>query len=264
MPVIRMLLLLLLSLFTACEKIIDVDLRAAPPQLVIEANITDQSGPYYVKLSHTVASQDSNNFPPITHALVNISDNVGNEDILEEVSPGLYQTNSIEGIPGRLYRLKVIAEGKEYSASSTMPAPVVLNDITIEEGGFIGETENDVVVWFQDAEGMKNHYRFVAWKNDLPFNRPYVFEDKGYDGKYLRYAFEPDEDNETLKIASGDQLTVEMHGVDPDVYLYFLTLSQYTGEGPPTAPGNPISNISGGALGYFSAHTVSRKSVIVQ
>jgi hypothetical protein len=27
---------------------------------------------------------------------------------------------------------------------------------------------------------------------------------------------------------------------------------------------NPISNIDGGALGYFSAHTTSRKSVIVQ
>jgi hypothetical protein len=250
--------------FTACEKIIDVELREAPSQLTIEASITNQPGPYYVKLSRTIGFQDPNNFPPVTQAVITISDNIGNEDVLEEVSPGLYQTDSTEGIIGRSYRLIVRTEGKEYTASSTMPEQVELRDVTIEEGGFVGETENDVVVWFQDALGMKNHYRFVAWKNDLPFNRAYVFEDKGYDGEYLRYSFEPDEDNEALKIASQDKVTVEMQGVDDDVYLYFLTLSQHTGEGPPTAPANPISNISGGALGYFSAHTISRKSIIVE
>lgn len=250
--------------FTACEKIIDVALRQAPSQLTIEANITDQPGPYYVKLSHTIDFQDSNNFPPVRQAVITISDNIGNEDVLEEVSPGLYQTDSLEGTVGRSYRLIVRTEGKEYSATSTMPEQVELNDITIEEGEFIGETESEVVVWFQDALGMKNHYRFVAWKNDLPFNRPYVFEDKGYDGKYLRYSFEPDENNEALKIGSQDKVTVEMQGVDKDVYLYFLTLSQLTGEGPPTAPANPISNISGGALGYFSAHSISRRSIIVE
>jgi hypothetical protein len=255
---------LVLTLHTACEKIIDVSLREAPPQLVIEANTTDQPGPYHVRLTHTINFQDPNNFPPVKNATVMLSDDGGNEDVLEEISPGLYQTDSIKGISGRSYKLTVISQGKEYVASSTMPEPVELKDITIEEGGFIGETESEVVVWFQDAAGTKNFYRFVAWKNELPFNRPYVFEDKGYDSEYLRYSIEPDEDNEALKIASQDVVTVEMHGLDPNVYLYFLTLSQHIGEGPPTAPANPITNITGSALGYFSAHTISKKSIIVQ
>jgi hypothetical protein len=260
----KILLFSLLLTLTACEKTIDVDLREAPSQLVIEANITDQPGPYYVKLSQTINFQDPNSFPPVTNATVILSDDVGNEDVLEEVSPGLYRSALIKGVSGRSYKLIVAVEGKEYTASSTMPEPVMLSDITTEEGGFIGETENEVVVWFQDAAGIVNYYRFVAWKNELPFNRPYVFEDKGYDSKFLRYSIEPDENNDALKIASQDQLTVEMQGVDPSVYLYFLTLSQYTEEGPPTAPANPTSNITGGALGYFSAHTTSRMSVVVE
>jgi hypothetical protein len=257
-------ILLLLLLATACEKVIDVDLREVEPQLVIEANITDQPGPYFVRLTRTVNFNVENSFPPITNAIVTLSDNTGTEEVLSETSPGSYETNSIVGTPGRTYRLSVISEGQEYVATATMPASVTLDDITIEEGGFIGETENEVVVRFQDVPGVKNYYRFVAWKNDVPFNRPYVFEDKGYDGKNLQYSFEPDEDNENLKIEPQNKITVEMQGVDPNVYLYFLTLAQYTGEGPPTAPANPTTNISGGALGYFSTHTTSRMSIIVE
>lgn len=256
---------LLLALFTACEKIIDIELSKAPPQLVIEASITDQPGPYFVKLTHTEDFQNPNNFQPVTNAVVTLSDNIGNGETLTEISPGVYQTDLIKGIYGRTYRLQVVSGGKEYFATSVMPEAVKLNDITIEEGGFVGEVANEVVVWFQDDPEIKNYYRFVAWKNKMPFKKPYVFEDKGYDGKYLSYIIEPDENNDSLKIKSQDKVTVEMQSVDQDVYLYFLTLSQSTGdEGPPTAPANPISNISGGALGYFSAHTISRKSIIVE
>jgi hypothetical protein len=56
-----------------------------------------------------------------------------------------------------------------------------------------------------------------------------------------------------------------MNCVDKNVYDYFFTLSGVTGNnGFQTAtPANPVSNISNGALGYFSAHTTQRVKVEV-
>jgi hypothetical protein len=53
--------------------------------------------------------------------------------------------------------------------------------------------------------------------------------------------------------------------IDNNVFEYFKQLSGLDPtNGQPTAPTNPISNISGGALGYFSAHTTQKKKAIVQ
>jgi hypothetical protein len=52
-----------------------------------------------------------------------------------------------------------------------------------------------------------------------------------------------------------------MYCIDKNVYNYFFSLLQVTGNNggfQSASPDNPITNISGGALGYFSAHTVSR------
>ena len=252
------------TLLTSCEKTIDVDLNESSPALVVEADISDRPGPYYVRLAQSVNFDDPNTFPPVSGALVTIADNAGNSEALKEVSPGLYETSVLEGVHRRIYTLTVVTGGEEYTATSTMPEPVTLEALSVEEGGFIGEEEMEVVAWFQDTPNKKNYYRFRGWNGELSFNEAYAFEDKAYDGQYVRYALEPDEDNEDLKIASGDHIEVELQCVDPSVYLYFLTLAQYTGEGPPTAPANPISNISNGALGYFSAHTVSKRTIVVE
>jgi hypothetical protein len=253
-----------LVMWCSCEKVIDLDLNQSSPAVVIEGDITNETGPYTIRITQSINFDDRNEFPPVSDAVVTVSDSEGNRELLTEVSPGVYETQTTEGIPGRTYTLEVVVNNRSYTAASTMPDPVSLQDLSIEEGGFIGETEREVVAWFQDAPGQKNYYRFRASNGSLPFSRPYAFEDKAYDGAYIRYAIEPDENSDELRIEAGDSIAVELLGVDRHVHLYFLTLSQYTGEGPPTSPANPISNISSGALGYFSAHTISRKTIIVE
>lgn len=163
------------------------------------------------------------------------------------------------------YSLSIKVDGAEYKAESTMPHPVSLMDLTIEEEWSPREERKSVVAWFQDLPSTKNYYRFRAQKENRSFNGAYVFEDKAYDGQYIRYAIDPDEDNEDLQLKSGDQVEVELQCVDPMIFLYFLTLSQYTGTGRglPIAPGNPLSNISNGAMGYFNAHTTSTRTIVV-
>lgn len=250
-------------LVCSCEKVIDIDLNQAAARLVVTANITDEPGPYYVRLARTVNFDAANNdFPAVPGAIVTVADDHGNSELLTEVTPGVYETRITQGVHGRTYTLTVLFDGVEYKAISTMPRPVSLSDLSLEEGGFIGEQEQEVVAWFRDTPGVKNYYRFRGWNNGLSFNKAFTFDDKAYDGSEVRYSLEPDEERDDLKIRSGDRIEVELQCVDHNVHLYFLTLSQYTGEGPPTAPANPVSNISNGALGYFSAHTVSRMSIV--
>ena len=71
--------LIILSLFlvTSCEKEIDLDLEDQSGQIVIEGNITDQAGPYFVKITKSVAFTQANQYPAVTNAQVILSDNTG-------------------------------------------------------------------------------------------------------------------------------------------------------------------------------------------
>ncbi len=54
--------------------------------------------------------------------------------------------------------------------------------------------------------------------------------------------------------------------IDAAVYKYwysFLT-GGASGDSNSASPANPVTNIKGGALGYFSAHTLQTKTVVVQ
>jgi hypothetical protein len=93
-----------------------------------------------------------------------------------------------------------------------------------------------------------------------------VQNDEFTDGKAnirpLNVRSREDEDD----LLTGDSVRVEMQNIDANVYEYLRTLAQVlqSGGGLGTAsPANPQSNFSGGVLGYFSAHTLRRRSVIV-
>ncbi|GAB1415554.1 hypothetical protein MASR2M117_09600 [Paludibacter sp.] len=155
-------------IFASCTKEIDIDLNSTDTQLVIEGNITDDPGPYTVKLSKTVNFSDANNYPPFTDAMVIISDNTGIVDTLTETIPGLYQTNFITGIQGNAYTLKIIAENKQYNATSTMPHKVNLDSIYFNKF----KTPNSsspiytTVPVYHDPVQPGNNYRFFLTVND--------------------------------------------------------------------------------------------------
>ncbi|HEU4717829.1 MAG TPA: DUF4249 domain-containing protein [Bacteroidia bacterium] len=244
-------------LASSCQKVIDVDLNSKDPQIVIEGNITDQPGPYTVSITQTVNFSESNTFPPVTGATVNIADNVGNSETLTENSPGVYQTNSFQGVPGRTYTLTVITNGKTYTAQSTMPSAIPLDSLLLEPNQSIGSPYY-IIPLFQDPAGKGNYYRCVETINHVRNNGIFLFDDQFSDGLING---EPILDF-TTELAHNDSVDVELQCLDKATYTYFFSLEQ-TLTGQTTAPANPVSNISNHALGYFSAHTVSRKSTVI-
>ena len=262
---------LILCIFNSCEKVIDIDLKNSEPQIVIDGTVTGQPGPYSVKINKTVDYYKPSAFPAVAGAEVTISDNTGNSEILSEVAGGFYQTSTIQGLPGRTYTLKVIAEGKEYTAVSTMPQAIEIDSLTYEyqPGGSFGPDATEgykLHVHFTDPAGIENYCRLKIYKNGQLTKGYYLYDDKYTSGN--SYDFNDFEDDAILQL--NDTAIVELLTLDKSTYDYYSTLSNVLTEGdtgPPmmmTTPANPNSNLSNGALGYFGAFTVSTKTIIIE
>jgi Domain of unknown function (DUF4249) len=251
--------------FNACTKIIEVDLNSVDPQFVIEGEISNQTGAYTVKISKTVNVTDGNIYPAVKGAIVTINDNVGNKEILTETQSGTYTTKKLQGVVGRTYTLTVVAEGKTFTAQSTMPSLVPLQGVfAIKSGGFPPGSGDSYVLYpkFQDPANIINKYRFVVTINGKKEKELIVQNDNSVDGlPNNRPVF-----SRNLKVELGDTVNVALQSLDLPVYDYFYGLSQLAGGGPGggSTPANPVTNIKGGAAGYFSAYSVDDKTVIVK
>lgn len=256
-------ILILLPVF-ACQKVIQIDLNSKDPQIVIEAEVTDDfTTPQTVKITKSVNISDSNTFPTVSGASVNISDNFGNNALLYEASPGIYQDSTLQGFPGRTYYLSVTAEGKTYTSVCTMPAKVPLDTVLINDSGVgagpMGGANKSITSVFQDPVGRGNYYRFKLQKNNTISTSLFLFDDQVIDGGINNRAFTGE------RFQANDTAIIKMMCIDKAIHLYFESMSQ-NGSGPASSgtPANPVTNIQGATLGYFSAHTVQIKKIIIQ
>lgn len=248
---------LLLLAMSSCQKVIQIDLNSEDPKYVIEGNISDAAGPAVVKISRSVNFDQTNNFPTVNNAQVVLSDNAGQRDTLLQTAPGEYQATTIQGVPGRTYSLSVNVDGKQFTSSSTMPYPTKLDTIDVLNFGFGGPDQKALIPVYKDSAGIVNYYRFVVYKNTERQDDIHINDDQFADGLVAQQPLFG-----RAEYKSGDEVTIAMQGIDYGAYLYFYSLLQNTSGG--ATPANPVSNIQGGALGYFSAHCISAKTIIIQ
>ncbi|MFY1046018.1 DUF4249 domain-containing protein [Chryseobacterium sp. GP-SGM7] len=265
-------LIIIFSLFLlhSCEKEIDLDLEDQSGQIVIEGNVTDQAGPYYVKITKSVAFTQTNQYPAIENAQIILSDNTGQTETLQYIGNGRYQTSTFVGQSGRTYTLKIQAEGKEYISTSTMPEAVSFDGLDQDSFMVGGETSYTLLPVFTDPPALGNRYLFSYTVNNYSKKFFSEFSDNVNNGmpnqRPLILPNDDGEDSDDIKVTVGDTIHVEMQCIDQNVYTFYSALLQLSGGGPGggITPANPPSNISNGALGYFSAHTVRKKSVVIQ
>lgn len=251
--------LLMISLFTACEKVIDLKLDNAAPVVVIDGGISDQNEAQRVKISKTYNFTEPNKFNGLSGATVAVEIDGTSSVPFKEVSPGIYETIKFKGKSGSTYKLSVTVEGQTYKASSTMPARVVMDSLTFKTYSFFGESKNYVAVNFKDPAGVPNQYRYIL-KFKGVVEKDVVSDDRFDDGNNVSNVIFYDL-NELVK---GSSVQVEIQCIDRNVYRYFYSLGQNTGEGgPPVSPANPPSNFSNGALGVFNAHTSSIRTALI-
>jgi hypothetical protein len=268
-----LLLLTVVTLFSSCQDVIELELENVAPRLVVEANISDQVGPYTVNLSETGDFYKKNTFPPRTGATVIIFDDSGNRETLTEVAPGIYETSSIQGVRGSTYTIEISSEGKNYIASSKIPDQILPIDTIISEfleESFFQDEGYFVTLFAQDIPLVKNYYRYKVFVNgkvyvfyqdeededEVKDDNIYLDQDKFHDGLIFETTF-------PQKLSPGDSVTIEMYHINKGSFDYYRSLLDAIGAAG-VAPSNPISNFGKLALGNFNAYTFDSKTIRVE
>lgn len=249
-------------LLTSCEKIVDLKYKDNPAKIVIEGNITNEAGPYFVKITKSIKLTETGAYPTVNNATVTISDNVGNSETLAADGNGVYKTTALNGVTGRTYTLTVQVEDQTYTAQSTLQPKVPFDSIRVEKNVFTGETEYNLIPVYNDPVIKGNNYRFVVSLNSKLINQHLIQNDEVKNGAVNAARLEINLDDD-LKFKAGDLISITMQCIDAKVALYYKTLALMGDSGPGggTTPNNPPTNISNGALGVFSAHTMETKNV---
>jgi len=257
-------IIIIALLFASCDKVIEVDYKSNQSNIIIQGNITNQPGPYFVKITRSISLTDTGSYPTIDDAVVVISDDAGNAETLAPQGKGLYSATALRGVEGRTYTLKVQAAGQQYTAQSTMPKQVQFDSIKIDPVVFAGDTEYNVIPVYTDPVARGNKYRFVLSVGKMLINQQFVQNDDIKNG--VANTFRLDINDDDLKPIPRDTVTLVMQCIDDKVALYYTTLALISDSGPGggTTPANPPANITNGALGIFSAHTVQTRSTVVQ
>ena len=263
MKKIPYILILLPLLFYACEKVIDVDLNEAAPVIVIEGNLSNNLDDAEVKISMTSSYFDTLPSEKITGANVTVISDFGNTFIFNETEKGIYKSDKAWFKEGSTYQLFVEANEKIYEATSKLNPAVKIDSIKFyyEDSPFF-ESGYYLNIYLLDPPGIKNFYRLKYSKNGVLQNTIddlILFNDRFVDGNSIEITLfsQPFELNDTV--------TLQLISLDEGAYEYLRTFQEMVNNNPGSAaPANPISNISNGALGYFSAWSSNTKSAVIK
>ncbi len=257
--------LLGMFLLNSCEKVIEIDLAGSQEAIVIEGTITNDNMSFTVLISKTSPFFESRSGNPVSGAKVSVRAEKGKTKYFEEIEPGVYKLDKVLAFAGYWYVMEVEYEGIIYSARSFMNEPVKIVDLSFTYFDGFGFFENgyNVNCFIRDPAEAENYYRLKYFVNGLPASdqgEMSLFSDKLINGKEIGLG------QRTLVFQETDTLTVELQSIDKATYDYFSTLDKITGADwqQNAAPANPTSNFNNGALGYFSAYSYTRKTVIIK
>ena len=155
-------------------------LRGYESLLVVEGLITNEKAPYEIKLSRTILGADA--IPEkVSDAVVSVTDESGNQTILNNFGEGIYRTNSavFTGAMGKTYTLDILTnDGKEYESEPCVMLPVPeIDSLYYEKNvGFTNnqsETHEGISIYLDSKEGDESNknYRWEfeeIWKFRIP------------------------------------------------------------------------------------------------
>ncbi len=258
--------LLLVSVFSSCTKVIDVDINEANQRIVVDAHIDNNLrdttiSSCRVHLTKTSSFYDNNSFEFINNADLYIKTSNGISHKLISGNHGYYTYILDTAIQlNEEVELYGLIEGEEIKAKSIMPRRVKVDSIIAIELPF-GPKHKGItpICFFTDYPGEDNYYRLILSVNNVQVNGFYVTYDLGHNGGLLNYPFMG------VHVEKGDTVKIDLLGISKFDYDYYRVIIQTQKSGGfSAAPGNPNTNIEGNAIGVFTAETFNSKSIIVQ
>ena len=267
---------LLSIIAVSCTERIEIELDESYTRLVVDGSITTDTMSHKVVLTTTSSYYYNQPAPPVTGALVTISDGTQVFDLTEE-TPGIYSTaNSVFGIPGRTYSLNIkladaIGGNDSYAATSTLNAVTPLDSISL----LFHPEWSEYGVWevkcFVQEPPTVDFYRFLLYKDQVlltdTLDEWLITDDLFFNGNYtngLPIAY-LDQGNPEQGLKPGDTIITEVNNIGNE-YFSFLVEAQTElfGSNPLFSgpPANIKGNINNGGVGFFTAHSVTRSYAI--
>ena len=188
---------LLVFLFS-CKEAYWPELDKYENVLVVDGLITNEPGPYTIRLSFS-SPIDSAQFIPYTNCQLIILDNSGNSETLTEWDPGIYMTSEmgIQGTIGRKYKLEIhTPDSKTYESSyKELKAPVGINSVYAEIEYHRDEHYDYELVGYQfylDTELAEQDSNFYLWRADATYQYQSDFTIRWYYDGQLKWFHGPD------------------------------------------------------------------------
>jgi hypothetical protein len=246
---------------SSCKEQIEIEMKDANPLLVVEGEVSTELDSSYVKLSLTTNYYNAESAPIIKTATVSVNgvpfNFVPSQNLYRPASGYIGKTDSI-------YNLLVQYDNRTYSAKTTLERMFRIDSFFQtwkEKEGFLDAGYSVSYAGFDDRPQKKYTYFINGYfdtivqrdsmdkspvlfdNSQTPVNKPYVFE--------IPFA----------RFNSGDEYIAIFRSVDKNMNDFLSTYSEQDPNIPgpfQTPPANLPTNITGGAVGYFTAYDVKR------
>jgi len=288
------LLSIIFIFLSSCEKNIDFKLKNSEPVLVVDAQVENGQAPtvalsksldFFSAISpqllagtfvHNAEVTMSNG--TVTHVFKEYTVPLGNGYFLSYYSiDSANLATAFVGEFNKTYTLTIKAEGKVYTAKTTIPLLTKIADSlwTRAAPPNVDTSKRVLMTTVTDPPGLGNYIRYFTKKNSERFlpGLNSVFTDEVVDG--TTYSAQVDQGidrNNPLPAGDdnfftrGDTITFKLSNIDKPTYLFWSTweFNQQSIGNPFSQPGKVLGNISNGALGAFCGYASWEGTVIAK
>jgi hypothetical protein len=279
------------AVFCSCTAPIDINTCDSEPVIVIYGCLTNENIHQSVRITGSSPYFDAKENRSVTDAHVQLRDSEGNEYAMQYGSQGYYLSLMPFAVrPGITYYLTVEmdfnanGEPERYEAETTVPPFLPLDSAVCKPLTIMGYRHFSLNIYAQDPPETDDYYLFKFYINDSITNdrvsRFIIAGDELFNGEYLNgvniYYFEDltdenvvrkNENNDAVYMASpGDRIRLQTMNIEKG-YFQFIEqcTSEMYGENPMFGgpPSNITTNISNGAVGYFTGYCIHETSTVI-
>ena len=273
--------ILTIIILSSCTAPIDINTRNSEPVVVIYGQLTDENKHQHIRVSGSTPYFAEKTNTAVSDAIVNIISSEGEEfNFLEDENGYYFSEKTFAAKPGITYDLTVKVDFNKdgqtetYEASTTILPVITADSIDVKPINIMGYRHFALNFYMQEPPETDNYYLFIFYVNDsLTNNRISEFlfsDDRMFNGEYIEGAtinfFEDATDQKNLTapgadeesnymISPGDKIRLQIINIEKGYYNFISQcVSEKYGENPffGGPPSNITTNISNGAVGYFT------------
>lgn len=260
---------IILSMFLAisilaCEEQIDWNITGYEQLLIVEGQITNERRAHQVKLTRSV--RNLNEQPEnIRNALVRIHIDDSVHTLTENpTQSGIYTTDSsFVGVVGPEYRLEIVLGNDTFTAETQM---VPVSNLAPLQHKNINGTDYHQVTHEPEVSPSFTEYYF-KWQNVTNDTGDYDAKSTFYNLNTIDFNRQLAPETEKIYFPSGTLIVRKKHSLTSDHSTFLRTVlleTEWKGGLFDAPTGLVKSNLSGNAMGYFSAHAVAIDTTIVE